>query len=170
MRRRIDFVIPDRDTARQIENELLLARVEERRMHFLAKPGADLGDLPEATTAQKMDFEHGVQQGVVIGGIVGLVLALLVYFFMDIGVRLSFGTMLLVALMGGVVGVFASALVSTSVPNTRLRRFNKALESGQILLMVDVPDDRVDEITALVHKHHPEVVDGGVEPYIKPFP
>jgi hypothetical protein len=37
-------------------------------------------------------------------------------------------------------------------------------------MMVDVPRDRVEEIEALVKKHHPDAECGGVEPAIPAFP
>ena len=40
-------------------NELLLARIEAGHMHFLAKRGTPLGDLPEASVLQKTDAGTG---------------------------------------------------------------------------------------------------------------
>jgi hypothetical protein len=37
-------------------------------------------------------------------------------------------------------------------------------------MMVDVPGDRVDEITAAIRKHHPEAHVKGTEPTIPAFP
>ncbi|HET9023545.1 MAG TPA: DUF1269 domain-containing protein, partial [Burkholderiaceae bacterium] len=44
--RRIYFLLPDVASARAIVNELLLARIEERRIHVLAREGTPLEDLP----------------------------------------------------------------------------------------------------------------------------
>ncbi len=45
MTHRLFFVLPDVTSARQMADDLLLARVEDRRMHFLAKRDTDLGAL-----------------------------------------------------------------------------------------------------------------------------
>ena len=45
MTHRLFFVLPDVTSARQMADDLLLARVEDRRMHFLAKRDRDLGAL-----------------------------------------------------------------------------------------------------------------------------
>jgi hypothetical protein len=37
--------LPDVASARALANDLLLARVEDRHMHFLARRGTDLGEL-----------------------------------------------------------------------------------------------------------------------------
>lgn len=42
---------------------LLMAKIEERHLHVLAKLGTQLEDLPEANLLQKSDFIPAVQQG-----------------------------------------------------------------------------------------------------------
>jgi hypothetical protein len=39
-----------------------------------------------------------------------------------------------------------------------------------VLLMVDVPFARVDEVRAIVHRQHPEASGGTVEPTMPAFP
>jgi hypothetical protein len=42
------------------------------------------------------------------------------------------------------------------VPNSRLKQFQADIEAGRVLMMVDVPFGRVEEITELVVSRHPE--------------
>ena len=49
-----------------------------------------------------------------------------------------------------------------NVPDVHLTEFTDALSHGEVLLMVDVPVDRVAEIEKAVHHRHPEAVVGGV--------
>ena len=49
MTHRLYFALPDVASARQLADDLLPARVEDRRMHFLAKRGTDLGALHDAS-------------------------------------------------------------------------------------------------------------------------
>ena len=74
--RRLYFLVPDLDTARQIVNELLLARVEERHIHLVAREGTSMEDLPEATFLQKTDFVPALERGLAIGGATGVVASL----------------------------------------------------------------------------------------------
>jgi len=80
MRRRLYFLLPDLESARLTANDLLLARVEFRHMHFLARRGTDLGDLHEANPLQKTDLVHGAEVGLVLGGVCGLLLGLFIVF------------------------------------------------------------------------------------------
>ena len=52
MRRRLYYVMPDLECARKIMNDLLLARIEERHIHCLARPGTSMEGLHEANVLQ----------------------------------------------------------------------------------------------------------------------
>jgi hypothetical protein len=80
------------------------------------------------------------------------------------------GIILASALAGAGIGAWLGGMVGMNVPNTRLKRFEKAIEVGELLVMVDVPRERVDEITALVKHKHPDADVKGTEPTIPAFP
>ena len=170
MRRRLYFMLPDFNSARGMLNEMLLARVEERHLHFLAKRGTLPADLPEASVLQKTDMVHGAELGLVIGGAVGALGGVAAVLMPPAGVSLQLVTILLTALFGAFFGVWVSSMIGTQVPNSRLKVFQADIERGQVLMMVDVPLGRVSEIRELVRRRHPEVVSGGVEPNIPAFP
>jgi hypothetical protein len=48
--------------------------------------------------------------------------------------------------------------------------FRKDFDEGRILMMVDVPARRVDEIHDLIVKRHPGAAQHGIEPAIPAFP
>lgn len=91
MRRRLYFILPNVETARQIDKELLLARIEDHPMHFLARGGADLGDLPQASLAQTSDIVHGMWTGMVAGGATGVMIGVLLSFSPPIREAVDFG-------------------------------------------------------------------------------
>jgi hypothetical protein len=78
MRRRLYFLLPDVDSAKRTADDLLLARIEDRHMRFLAKRGTDLGELHEASYLQKTDLVHGAGIGLMLGGIGGLILGAII--------------------------------------------------------------------------------------------
>jgi hypothetical protein len=170
MRRRLYFVVPDVLSARRIRDELLLARIEDAHLHVLARDGMPLGDLHEASILQKTDFVHGAEIGLAVGGGVGIIAGLLVILFPPDGINMQMVTVLITALLGAVFGVWVSSMKASSVPNSRLQAFESDIEAGRILMMVDVPSGRVDEIRDLVSSHHPEVMGSRMEPAIPAFP
>jgi len=46
-------MLPDVRSARSLLDKLLLARIEEKHMHFCARDGTLLHDMPEANFLQK---------------------------------------------------------------------------------------------------------------------
>ena len=170
MRRRLYFMLPDVPSARATLNELLLARIEVGHMHLLARRDMLPDDLPAANVLQKTDLVHGARLGIFIGGVAGACAGGVFVLFPPTDAMLPLGTILFTALFGAVFGAWAASLVGASVPNTQLRRFQPEIERGRVLMMVDVPMRRVDEITDLVARRHPEARPGGFEPTIPAFP
>src|SRR5262249_55828200 len=131
MRRRLYFLLPDVASATRTANDLLLARVDDRCMHFLARRGTPLGSLREASFLQKSDAVPGAQLGLVIGAIGGFVVGVYMVLTPPEGVTLHHMTILASTLIGAVFGAWAASLVATSVPNTRLRAFQAEIEAGK---------------------------------------
>ncbi len=170
MRRRLYFLLPDLDSAQRAMNDLLLARVEEKHIHFLAKDGTDLADLHPANLLQSSDIVHGAESGLIIGGAAGLAAGLVAAFYPLVGDGPQWGLMLVTFLIGAPFGAWVASMIGSSVPNSRLKPFQKAIDEGQILLMADIPKDRLEEVEGMLRNRHPEGHDEGVEPTIPAFP
>ncbi len=168
--RRLYFLVPNVDSARKINDELLLARVEERHIHVIAKQGTPMEDLPEARLAQRSDLIPALERGAVIGGATGIVAGIIAVTFPPAGLILGGGAIAATGLAGVGVGALMSGMIGVDVPNSRIQQFQDAIDQGELLMMADVPKDRVDEIDDLVKKHHPEAEIEGTEPTIPPFP
>jgi len=166
MSRRLYFVLPDVETSRKVEQELLLARIEEKRMHFLGKRGTDMKDLPEATPAQKTDLMRGIYIGLFAGTITGLLAGLYIFFNPDtLGMQVRPYVIFVCALVGGIVGAWISGpLIGASTPNARLTAYHKSLQDGHILLIIDVPAKRVEDVRKIIKDHYPDAEGHGIEP------
>ena len=170
MRRRLYFLLPDVASARHTVDDLLLARIDDRHMHVLARRDADLGDLHEANPLQKTDLVHGAEIGLVVGGIGGCLLGLFVVLTPPDGLTLELATVLATTLGGALLGAWVASLVGASVPNSRLKHYAADIEAGRVLLMIDVRPSRIEEIRELVHRRHPEASGGAMEPTMPAFP
>lgn len=170
MRLRMYVTLPDLASARRLANDLLLARIEDKHMHFLARRGTDLGELHEASHLQKTDAVHGAFTGLVIGGVVGVLVGLLLVYFPPGGVSIQLVAVLIAAVVGAFLGVWMSTMLGLQVPNTRLKAFEHDIEEGKILLMLDVPAGRYAEIHEIIARTHPEAADRGNEPTVPAFP
>ncbi len=171
MRRRIYWLLPDLASASRTMNDLLLARIDEGHIHFVAGESADMTGLHAANLLQTSDVIRAAQLGLVIGAASGAVIgALVALFFPLFGDSPQWGIAAVLAIVGAPLGAWMASLIGVSVPSHRLERFHGAIEAGQLLLMVDVPRSRVAEIETLLAAGHPEGHFEGEDPNIPAFP
>lgn len=165
MRRRLYFMLPDVGSARQMMDEMLLARIEASHIHFHARPDIALGDLPEASTAQRTAMLLGGEVGIALGAGLGLLAGLLADTFTPWYVPAQTHTILLITIaIGGVCGALWMSLVAMALPNGKLAAFRWQIEQGQVLMMVNVPLRQVEKIRSVMAKKHPEAIYGGTWP------
>jgi hypothetical protein len=170
MRRRLYFLLPDVESASRTADDLLLARIEDRHMHFLARRGTDLGELHEANYLLKTDLVHGAGIGLLLGALGGLILGALIVAYPPQGTRPELVAVLIAAVIGAVLGAWMASMAAAAVPNSRLKAFHDEIARGKVLLMVDVPYGRVTQIRDVVLSRHPEAVPGGQETRYPAFP
>ena len=170
MRRRIYWLLPDLRSARKTMNDLLLARIENRHIHFLARDNADMSGLHEANVLQSSDLVRSAQVGLLLGAAIGAAAGAMLAMSALIDDVSKPGLVAALAALGSLFGAWASSMIGVSTPSRRLQRFEAALKRGEILLMVDAPHGRVDEIEALLNEADPEAHFEGQEPNIPAFP
>lgn len=167
MRRRLYFLLPDVESARRAADDLLLARVEDRHMRFLARRGTDLAELHEAGYLIKTDLVHGAGVGLGLGALGGAVIGALIVFSPIEGTQPHPLAFFAAVLLGALLGAWVASMVGASVPNSRLRQFQSEIDTGRVLMMVDVPREAVEGIREVVTARHPEAVPAG---QVRPYP
>jgi glutamate synthase domain-containing protein 3 len=109
-----------------------------------------------------------MERGIAMGGATGIVAGVVALAFP--GVVIGGGALLAMGLAGAGMGAWLGGMIGMDVENSHIRKFEEAVKAGQILVLVDVPKDRVDGIQALIKKHHANVDFEGTEPTIPAFP
>ncbi|HTJ97930.1 MAG TPA: DUF1269 domain-containing protein [Rhodocyclaceae bacterium] len=170
MRRRLYFMLPDLASANKVADELLLARIEDKHMHFLARRGTPLGKLHEAGYRHKSDLLHAAEVGLISGGSCGFAIGCVLYLTQPLGMALQPIVILGTTLFFALFGAWSSSMVGVSLPNSHLTQFSEEIEGGKILLMVDVPRDRVEAVRNIMRGTHPEAHSRGFDPAIPVFP
>ncbi|MDO9139763.1 MAG: DUF1269 domain-containing protein [Methylobacter sp.] len=164
--RRIYFLVPTLEITHKIVEELRAEGIEERHIHILAKRDTPLEGLPEAGVSIKTDFLPAVERGVALGGTTGLLAGLVGLRFA--GFAIAGGPLLGIIMAGATIGSLMGGLAGMNSGNSRLRQFEQAIEQGELLVLVDIPRDRIDAIRQLITKHHPEAEFEGIEPIMPP--
>ena len=168
--RRLYFILPNLSITNRVVDELLLKRIDTHHMHIVAKEGTPMGNLPEASLFQKSDFIPAVERGLAIGGVTGILAGIAAVVIPQESLALGGGAILASSLAGALVGAWVSGMIGLDVHNSQIKQFETQIEDGQLLMMVDVPKTRVNEITEMVHSHHPRAEVAGTEPQIPAFP
>jgi hypothetical protein len=156
--RRLYFIVPEESHAVQIVTDLETAGVDRQHIHAIGGKGTTLEKLPAANERQRHDTAWRLQQILWLGnlvlfvlGAIGLIVSVLQGSL--IGTVLSFAAMALT--------LTAGVLFATRVPDTHLDEFRGVLSHHEVLLLVDVPKQRVAEIEELISRRHPEATAGG---------
>lgn len=153
---RLFFLFPDREHALTAVNELVEKGFDTRHMHALAGRGSSVEGLPRCNAHQEDDYAARLEFW-------GWRLNLALFFLSAVAL------LLMIVLQAGlwmVLPLFvmvASFLLGerfTHLPNTHLEEFRAALSHGEVLLMVDTPQQRAVDVEQQMH-HHPEVISGG---------
>jgi hypothetical protein len=165
MRRRLYFMLPDVEHCKQQVAELQEVGIVEHDIHVIARNDIPLDGLHKASALQKTELAHGLELGVGVGGIAGMLGGVLAVTFPPAGVILGGGAVILAtALAGASFGSIVSVLIARDIPNHELEAFQARIGDGQILLILDIPTPRVDEIIQLIKTTHPEAQIGIVKP------
>lgn len=162
MNLKLKFLLPNIKAARQANEAMLLARVEEKDVSFLAKPDSDLGDLPEANAIEATNTLHEGLKGVLMGAGIGLLGGLYVLYFpkwfTDSPTWFTnaspLAILVITSLMGAAAAAFGAALLGVNVLNSDLRQFKKRIDDGAVLMIVSAPFNRAKEIRQVVKNLH----------------
>ena len=159
MDRRLYFLMPDRQHALAVVDELMEYGIKREHMHALADKRTRLDGLPTASSRQKNDATQRVEKLLWNANLACFSLALISLIVLPVLYGPGWWLLLPVAV---IVTNFLIGLHFTNLPNTHLGEFRDALAQGEILLMVDVAESRVAEVKNDIHHRHPEATVGGV--------
>lgn len=170
--RRLYFLLPDADTASALTEKLLVARIPERKIHVIASHEQVIKDhhLPGANLLQETDIVPAIERGMAIGGATGVLAGVAAIALPAVGLGLGAGAVLLTGLAGAGFGAAVAPMLGISVRNSQIDKFWDAIQRGQLLMMVDVPPSREEEIRSLVRDAFPQAEVGGTEPHQPAFP
>jgi hypothetical protein len=164
--KRIYFLVPNIEITHKIVDELHTVGVEDSHIHVLAKRNTPLENLPEASEFQKTDFIAAVERGVALGATTGLLAGLVGLRFA--GFAIAGGSILGILLYSATIGAMMSGLAGLQVGNSKVKKYEEAIEGGELLVMVDISKEQIDPVSQLITQHLPSVKFEGVEPLLPP--
>lgn len=159
MYRRLFFLFPSRKQTQQAVQQLEDFGIDTTDIHTFASDAHLLTDLPKATHRQQRGLDVQVEKILWNAD-------LIVFFsaFAGFTITLFYGALGWAALALAIMAITFTVgyVFATRLPNVHLSAFKDALSHHEILLSVDVPAQHVARVEQLVHRSHPEAVEGGV--------
>jgi hypothetical protein len=89
--KRLYFVLPDKESCKNVVAQLRDAGIPNKRLHVVARLAVPLDDLPEASLTQRTELVHGLERGIALGGTAGLLGGMLVLAFPPAGLLVGGG-------------------------------------------------------------------------------
>ncbi len=158
MREQLKFLLPDIDTANQAAKALLVAKIDNKNICFLANPSVNLGQLQPASTLKSTNVINEGEKGILIGAFIGLLFGLYAHFFQPwITASMNVNWMVLVGalmVLGAALSAIGAAVFGSNFFNDDFKKYKKRIDEGSILMIVTAPFQRSDEIIKIVSKSH----------------
>jgi len=151
------FVCPNPEACKSVVSTLFELGVSEDKIGVIAKDGLPIDELPEADEEDKNDAVAGAKRGAVLGSAVGLFAGLGVISVAPVGIIVGGAGLAVAALGGATYGTLVSAMIGSSVPNSLLREYQDQIESGAVVVIVEMDEANVDNIKKAVIDKHPEL-------------
>ena len=140
MKKRHVFATDSLSTANAVVDAAIEKGVARGRIHLEARSDLEVRRIDDDSKNVSMDFLPAAFRGTLIGAAVGFlagVAAMLIPYF-----GVSLGGVFVLALLGGLVGTWASVLMGSAIPDDVRRTFSHEIEEGNILVVVDAePED-----------------------------
>jgi hypothetical protein len=158
MQKKLYFMLPNLETCTQLVTQLKQAGLHEDQIHIVAREGMALERLPKASLLQKTEVVRGIEVGLGVGGIAGILGGLLAVTFPPAGLAIGGGALILATTLAGAgFGSIVSGIIAADIPHHELEIFQSKIDQGEILLILDTPVARAEELIELIKSHHPQV-------------
>ncbi|VAW67761.1 hypothetical protein MNBD_GAMMA10-901 [hydrothermal vent metagenome] len=158
MFRRLNFLLPNTTLAQNVVNELTSLGINNKDIHSCASQSLPIGLLNPVTANQRMDkaltLENTLWKANLVLFFIFLAVCILALVTQQLLIALACITVMLISFAAG-------NFFTKHIPHTHLNEFKHALSHNEILIMADMPDERIAEVEDKIHRHHPAAIEGG---------
>jgi len=159
--KRYYFIGDDLNVVATVEKDLLTNGLADERVHVLSLDDveAELRKLHDVQSLMKKDVIRSTE----VGASLGLAASLLAIVIAHVtGIAATIGWLPFVFLAIVLLGFFTweGGLIGIQMPNSRFRRFEKALRAGEHVLFVDTDEAQESRVQHILD-HHPQMRPAG---------
>jgi hypothetical protein len=156
---RFYILVPDIKKIRQFIKTLKKQGIPREAVRFVhPRDHLELNQVLDASVFETSDVFSALIRGSMIGGIAGLIAGILTKdFFFGYLVVDKFSLMIAFSVFGMAFGAWASSLIGVSVVNASLKEFERALDKGQVMIQVDVKQEKERALLDKIKLNYPEI-------------
>jgi hypothetical protein len=163
MSSKLVFTVPDTAGALAVVNSLKDQGLTESEISVIGNDSQKLDAIPDAGEFSN-DVKPAAKRGAAFGGATGLLAGVSAALALP-GLAIGGAALALATAGGATFGVLASALIGSSVPNSQVREYEDAIGRGELLIVVEVDDDRAGDVARHLHTKFPELeLKGEIDP------
>lgn len=156
--KKLCFVVADQDAALTVLTEVRKLGIGDDGLHVIANDEVELGELPSADITEENDIVGGAARGAVAGSATGMLAGLAAVVIPAAGIIAAGPAIVAGALGGAGFGMWIGLLIGSSVPNSQLEQWREMIDRGDILVVVETPDEKVHAVVELLEKSKYEVI------------
>jgi len=139
-------------------NELISLGVENKNIHTYAEHDLPLESLQPATENQIKGKAQHLETLFWNGNLI-LFFVVLIAFIASMAMGEYLVALVCSAVM--ILSFAAGNYYARNIPHTNPDMFKDALSHNEMLMMVDLPDEKVGEVEMKIHRHHPAAIEAG---------
>ena len=135
MHKRHVFATPDLPAAKAVVRAAREQGIDRKCITVEARKDIEIHRISDDRLNVSMDFIPAAMRGTVLGALSGLLLGIVAYWVPYFG--LGWGGVVALAVLGALIGTWASVLAGSAVPDEVRRTFAREIEDGRILVVID---------------------------------
>ncbi len=170
--KRLYFLAQSLDSVSKISEDLHRLGINDWNLHVLSRDEAGLyrRHIQSTHVFQQNDVLHSGELGAIVGGFLGLLIAMALELLTPFGAPLPLPILVLIAGLFTLFGTWSGGLAGVSRENYKTARFHDELKKGKHLIMVDVSRQQESSTRQHIDRYHPEISLAGEDtPLILPL-
>ena len=156
MFRRLNFLLPNAKLAQQVVNELSSLGVKDNHIHTYAKHNTPIASLNPATENQVNDEAQKIENIFWNGNLIMFFIFLII---MLVAIASQQYILAILSISVMIISFAAGYFFVRHIPHTHPGEFKGAVSHNELLMMVDVADEKAGFIENTIHRHHPAAVE-----------
>jgi len=155
------FLSPDSQSAAVVLEEIRKTGINNDQIHAIANADTPLDSLPDPDIAEEKDIVGGATRGALAGSATGMLAGLIAAIVPGAGLVAAGSAIAAGAIGGASFGMWIGVMVGASVPNSQLDEWQHMVDSGNVLIVLEIEDDQLDYVKSVLARQHKNVIEHG---------